>query len=243
LNTDDHEAAWSAYLEHQDVFAAVLRATGPWQINDGVDLVHDFLVERLPQALVSYDPQRGPIRPWLYTVFIRYAKRRLSEQVALRERLLSLESVGEVVTGQLDQGETLTAEQRQRVQDALRQLPDDLRAILLTYFGNGPEAGSIRTLARQFKWSRHRAGQTVLVALATLAAQLEEQGILTDEEFAVCRAHFVHGETWEEVAVRLRKTQHQIRTLLKRALHKFGIAREERLDASIHQVIGSHKTR
>lgn len=227
MKADYHEAAWSVYLEHQDVFAAVLRATGPWQINEGMDLIHDFLVERLPQALVSYDPQRGTLEPWLYTVFIRYARRWLAKNSAFEERMVSLEKAGDAALEQpVWEKEFFPFVECQRVQTALAQLPDHLRTVLLTYFGHGQEAVSIRALARKFKWSRHRAFQMLLEGLAMIAVQLEEQGILTKEELAVCRARFMHSESWEEVATQCGKTPYQVRRLFEQALKKLGTSLE-----------------
>ncbi len=220
LISDKQKEAWSVYLEHQDVFAAVLKATGPWRIGDGIDLIHDFLVDRLPQALVTYDPERGPLRPWLFTVFIRYAKRRLLESASVQRRWLSLESVEEVGATQPGHDAVLTVDQRKRISDAVQELPSDLRSSLLAYFGDGPEAGNLRSLARKFNWSRHHSRQTILRALATLAARLGEGGILTENELQVCHAHFLRGEKWQEIAGRMEITEHQARSLLKSALAK-----------------------
>lgn len=218
---DKQSDAWSVYLENRDIFAAGLKATGPWEINAGMDVLHDFLVERLPQALVTYDPEQGPMRPWLFTVFVRYARRRLLERASVKNRWLSFESLTDAEMVRLVQEKPLSEEQKKRIRNALQKLPYEFQMCLLTYFGNEPEFGNIRALARKFDWSRHRAQQVLLRALAALSAQLKE-GVLADEELEVCRAHLVHGETWERIAGKLKKSEHQARSLMKSALTKFG---------------------
>src|SRR2546423_115579 len=87
--SDQQRQAWAIFEEYQDVFAAVLHATAPWRPDEGHDAVSDFLTDRLPRALLSYNPERGELRPWLYTVFLNYT-RRWRRRRASADRLLTL---------------------------------------------------------------------------------------------------------------------------------------------------------
>lgn len=218
------QQAWSVYLEHQGVFASVLKSISPLQIADGMDLVHDFVIERLPQALASYDPDVGPIRPWLSVVFQRYARRRLAERASLQKRCLSLESLGGIILPQSDSDRTPSLEQQQSIEDAFKELPDESRSILFAYFGNGPESGNFRALARRFNLSRHRAQQSFFLALGSLAERLEGKGVLSREEIRICRAHLISGQSFAEIAECFGETEDEIRSLLRSALATLGAA-------------------
>jgi DNA-directed RNA polymerase specialized sigma24 family protein len=217
---DRRQQAWAVYAEHQDVFAAVLTHTGPWGVNDGLDLVHDFLVDRLPQALVSYDARIGPLPPWLYRVFANYARKRRLERAAVQKRWQSLAGVGEPAAPASDEGEA--AADDRCVGDALGQLAPEERDTLHAYFGRAPEAGNVRAVARRFRWSRHRARQVLLQALGALAARLHGTEALTGEEADVCQAYLAGGEGLEGIGRRLHKSEDEIGSLLRGGLKTLG---------------------
>ena len=223
VDADYQEEAWSVYKENQDVFASVLRATGPWQLQDGMDLVHDFVVDQLPQALITYSPNRGPIKPWLFTVFRHYARRRILEISSLRKRWTSEDFAEPFLLSQHDES-YLSAEEKIGLRNAVQQLPEEQRLSLSVYFGNSHDAGSLNALARKFQWSKHKSKQTLLRAIAAVAALIGEKGILTSLELDICQAKLVREEEWPSIAARLGKTEYQARSLLKNALEKLSVS-------------------
>ena len=223
LDVHYREKAWSVYSQNQDVFTSVLRRTGPWRLQDGMDLVHDFVVDRLPQALTTFDSARGPIKPWLFTVFGRYARRRLREISSLHKRWTNEDFAEPILLPQPEVSD-LRPDQTIIVRNAVNQLPEDQRMSLSLYFGKGRDAGSLNAIARKFDWSKHKSKQTILKAIASVAALIEERGILTTLELDVCRARLVGELDWESIAVRIGKTEHQIQSLLKSALQKLSVS-------------------
>src|SRR5262249_51255623 len=141
------QIAWGVYLTHQDVIRAVLRLTGPWRVLDGADVAHDFLVERLPAALTTYDPEVGPLRPWLFAVFHHYARRRAGQLTAVRRGEVTLGWLSEDMPAAPAAPKPLGAGQLRAVVSALENLPPNQRALLEFYFGGGAAAGNLRALS------------------------------------------------------------------------------------------------
>jgi DNA-directed RNA polymerase specialized sigma subunit len=212
---------WSVYLDNRDVFAGVLRSTGGWTVADGLDVIHDFVIDRLPDALKSYDPERGKIKNWLFIVFLRYAKRRKLELVSWSKRKIDLDSIPELPSQNANIDKSFFSYLQNKITSKMEGLDKEHKMALVTYFGEESESGNIRALARKFKWSRYKAEQKVLEGLAMLSAQLNENSLLSDTEQSVCRSYFSDKKPWEEIAKAIGMSEHQARMVLKASIAKF----------------------
>lgn len=218
---EKNSQVWSIYLNNQDVFASVLKLTGRWQVDEGIDLIHDFILDRLPIAIHSFDPQKGKIKSWLFIVFIRYAKRRRLELNSNSKRKIDLDNIGELPQGGTSIDEYHLTFQRKKVNYALNTLNKTHQEILQTFFGDSSSANNVRALARKYNLSRHRAEKMLLEGLAMLSAQLNEPGILSKEEMLISKYYFLEGKAWERIAELTGKTEFHARSTLKNALTKF----------------------
>jgi hypothetical protein len=213
--------SWSVYLKNRDVFAGVLRSTGRWTVEDGLDVIHDFIIDRLPDALKSYDPERGKIKNWLFIVFLRYVKRRKLELSSWAKRKIDLDSIPELPNRVATIDESFLHSGQDQVFAKMKDLDKEHSDALTTYFGEGSESDNIRALARKFKWSRYKAEQKVLEGLAMLSTQLNENSLLSDTEQSVCRSYFLEKKSWEEIAKAIGTSEHQARMMLKASIAKF----------------------
>lgn len=236
--------AWSIYLQHENVFASVLAATGPWPANEGTDLIHDFLIERLPKSLRSYDPNVGPIPPWLYTVFLNYAKRRLIDQRSLHKKWVSLTDLPGPANEQLDQSSSSSVADQtvsntdHTVKDALDRLPIDHRSVLLTFFGGRPNAGNLRATARQLQCSRHQVRRVLFEALGELAIALQGKGVLSEEELLICQDFLLLGKSWKQISEKTRIAEQEAELLLRSALRALCSSLTR---IAFHLICDSHK--
>lgn len=212
------QEALNLYVAHRDLFEHVLRRIAPVGVEDGLDLVHEFLLDRLPLALRSYKPAVGDIEPWLYTVFLNYAKRWRMESARLRTRWVDLEHLDFVATCPEPDVEP-DASLLPTVRAEVEALPSDARTAVLDYFGNGSAAGSVRAVAKKNGWTKHSTRAAILEGLARLAVTLSTD-ILADVEREVVRLRLAEGLSWSEVARRLRRSEHQARSALNTALSR-----------------------
>jgi DNA-directed RNA polymerase specialized sigma24 family protein len=198
LNEEEQrKRAWSVYLDHVDVFHAVLRHTGPWRISEGVDVVNDFVVERLPKALNTYDPSR-PLRPWLYTIFDRYARRKRGEISGVLDRAVYLGHLVEELPARRPDTEAATAEQLSTIAAAIEELPRDLKQCLHAYFNPGPTAGSFRAIAARAGISRYESKRRIFAALAAILDLLKPHELFPAEEFQVAHSYLEEAATYPE---------------------------------------------
>jgi RNA polymerase sigma factor (sigma-70 family) len=212
---------WSVYQGNQEIFASVLHVTGKWTIDEGLDLIHDFIVDKLPSALKTYDPEKGELKKWLYIVFLRYAKRRRIEISRSRNRTVDLDSLPGLIDESISSDKFVAYLQHQDIVDALGDIDQKHRLILNFYFGDEKKSGNIREIARKFEISRHLAEKMVLEGLAILSVKLNEPGILSNEEWEVCKYYLAQKYTWQRVAEKIDKTENQARNILRNALGKF----------------------
>jgi RNA polymerase sigma factor (sigma-70 family) len=227
------QQAWSIYAKHLHVLHAALRGAGRLGILEGMDLVHDFVLERLPRALASYNPQVGPIEPWLFAVFRRYLNRCLREEAAARRGWLSLEPWEDSIPAKADTAEVLSPARLDRVREALRKLPDELRSVLLAYFGRGPGSGNERALSRMLHLSRYTVRQRLLTAMNDLAAQLEGEDFFSQEELRACRDCLVERKGRDDIAAELGKTREEVESLVRNVLTTLGAALTQAIAAPV----------
>jgi hypothetical protein len=218
------QQAWQVYGQHLSVLQSALHGIGGLGVLDATDLLHDFLVDRLPSALASYDPQVGPIEPWLYAVFRRYVNRCLREDAVSRKKWSSLHGWEGAIKGTTDKTEPLSPGLVAYVRDALARLPDQMRLVLLAYFGTGGDSGSERALARMLHVSRYAVRRQLLIALCDLATQLRDTRLFSAKELRACQDRLVESRKWEDIATDIGTSRDEAESLVRNVLITLGTA-------------------
>jgi len=162
---------WRLYLEEQSVFEGVfadLRAKGTVISRElATDLIHEFLIERAPFALATFQPDRGELRSWLFVVFRRF----------VLGTYRSSQRSGDILKRwQKDLTATPSDNYPGLEQDLLAVkavtagLPEDERRALTTFFG--ADGASVRAVARALGISRWKATRLILQGAARVVRDL-----------------------------------------------------------------------
>jgi len=213
------DSALEVYLANTDLFLKALRMVRLPSTEDRLDVLHTFLLERLPAALTAYNPQIGELRPWLFTVFLNYLRWQSIAIARASERWVDVAVLDRIGTEPTQ--EDLSPQLLSAVQSARQQLGRETRTALLLYFGDGPEAGSIRAVARAQRWTNHSTRVYIVEGLAHLAS-IVRSDLLSEEERVVCRLRLSEQTPWSEVAARIGCTETQARSLFRSAVTKLG---------------------
>jgi RNA polymerase sigma factor (sigma-70 family) len=169
MDVTDWRTIWSLYAEQGHVFRAVftnLRRRGVHLPDDvAADLIHEFLLEKAPKALETFEPTRGALEGWLFVVFRRYVLGALRSQEERRRslQLHVMKDEDELVSS------TPSPEMHvdlQRVREAVNALPADQQAALRVYLAS--EQSSRREVAKSLGISRWAADRLVSEALDTI---------------------------------------------------------------------------
>lgn len=165
---------WKLYLDNQRVFWGVfstLRRRGV-AISDeeATDLIHEFLLERAPQAIATYNPDRGEIESWLFVVFRRFvmgtyrSNRRMESLLKMwGSEFHDFATAGVEKDYEIDQD--LNA-----VKSALRDLTAQEKRAVTLFFEN--RRNSVRSVARELGLSRWKTARTIAQAGAKVALAL-----------------------------------------------------------------------
>lgn len=129
------------------------------------DLTHEFLMERAPAALATFNPALGERAGWLFVVFRRFVIGAARTR-ARRQRLLAslVEEGTDVASGEDELRLDLGALQR-----ALADLSAEERQVVEQVTAAN---GTVRSAARALGWSRWRTTQALTAALQKLTGQL-----------------------------------------------------------------------
>ena len=198
------DEVWNVYLTYQDTFRAALggmhRLGYPVSDAEALDLIADFVTYRLVEALESYRPSAGDLRPWLRVVFRRYAMDRLRRDARRQQLLAQLEDpepVGAVTVEALDAA---------RLRGLVEGLSDTYREVLRIALG---DPGGVRAVARELDITRYRARELYLSALAAVASHFRHGDV-----WALARQVYAEGRPIAEVAIAAGKGEREVRRLL-----------------------------
>jgi RNA polymerase sigma factor (sigma-70 family) len=153
-------SVWALYKDFPGVFHRALVELSVQQ-DQHADMIHEFLLERAPDALRSFDPSRGEIAPWLYVVFRRFALGRLQNdrrRVEVLEELAREPSVADSIDDPLD---------TERMSNAWRKLPGLEQRALRAYLEHGVQGAT-----RAMGVSPWHVKRIVILALAKLLLDL-----------------------------------------------------------------------
>jgi len=167
---------------------------------ESLDLIHSFFVDEWASVVRNYRPDRGALRVYLYSAFVRYARR-----VILRERRLRGELLDETaLASYLEQPHSGASDPETRldvdaVNAILRALPEAERNVLTEYLDGASE----RELADRYRVSRYRIRETLAATIVRVAMQLERPVFIGQREWEVTRSIIGGGRTVKQAADRL----------------------------------------
>jgi len=180
------------------------------------DLATVFVVNHLPQALLSFDPARGEGKEtaWLTTVLYRHALRHALTERRVRVAFDVAFDVADTSAGPEELVE------RARWEEALRDLPRALDALpeasrrsLALYFGLDGRERSLRQVAAALGTSAYLARCAIVHGMAGLAVHLQASDVLDPQEREVARALFVEGQQPQAVAKALELSDRAVRNV------------------------------
>jgi RNA polymerase sigma factor (sigma-70 family) len=195
-----------------DALARLARQGFVVQPGDALDLIHDFFANAWEGLAARYDPACGSAASYVYTAFVRFARQRIIRLRRWGLRLQDLASLtnqvaAEAVLSPLDS--RVRNEEVKRLQEALSELPQERRTVLLDYFASGPR--SQRHLARKYQVSRYQLHELLLNGFGQLVVRLAARGALPSPDREVAVALWCEGWDLEETAARLGRSVQQVR--------------------------------
>lgn len=213
---------WDPYREFAEILSVACGPTAyesalrrlarqgfpPWQL-DLLGLAENFVQSRLPQALQTFDLQRGAGKEaaWLERVFYRFALRLLLSDRTHRHHLHLVEAVEAFPDSTTPETLLLRREENlhlTQLQVELDRLPSREQTAVRLYFGFSP--GRERTLseiAGELGCSEYLARTAVVRGLAMLTARLNAPGPFTPNEFELLKLLFLEGLELGPAAERL----------------------------------------
>jgi RNA polymerase sigma factor (sigma-70 family) len=208
----------TAYTQYRPLFcdalARLARRGLVWPFQDFEDLRHDFFAYAWQGLTEHYDPTRGSAAGYVYGAFLRFARQRILQSQSMRPLVQDLADLAEQVAEQarLSPLESVVrGEEMELLQEALGELPAELRALLLEFFALGPR--SRRRLARKYGMSRHRVDELLLNGFGQLAVRLGARGPWPLPDWEVAFALWGEGRKVEETAARLGQPVEKVRAL------------------------------
>jgi DNA-directed RNA polymerase specialized sigma24 family protein len=155
---------WATYVAHRETFRRAvnrLRRAG-WTIDADFedDLVHEFLLDRVPHVLKVHDPSRGPLEALLFVSFVHFAVTQLR---TLRRQARLLDALAERWTS-ADEASLEQPHDLSQVRSLLDELPSTHKAALESFLTHG----SLRAAAASIGLSRWQTRRRVLAALRSI---------------------------------------------------------------------------
>jgi RNA polymerase sigma factor (sigma-70 family) len=178
---------------------------------DTWDLIHDFIADAWEGLAERYDPACGPVAGYVYGAFVRFARQWVLRVQRWRPRLQDMaclaDTASEAALSPLDA--IVRDEEAELLREALAELPEESRTLLLDFFGSGPR--SRRKLADKYHMSRYRAHELLINAFGQLVTRLAARGVWPSADREVAVALWCEGWGPEEAAARLGRPAQQVR--------------------------------
>jgi DNA-directed RNA polymerase specialized sigma24 family protein len=209
LRTED------AYLKLRPVFlqglAAVARQGFVTPPSDGMDIIHDFFLEEWAAVQRTFDAAKGPLEPYVYRAFIRFARSRIVRMRRLSHATLDSRIISGLVVPAVEPSESDL--KREDIESALRTLGPDQRALLGDYLESGD---SERLIASRHRLSRYRLRKQISEALWQVAVRLWQPAAIETRDWKVAVAVWRDARSIDETAALLGLSTHQVRSSLRR---------------------------
>jgi RNA polymerase sigma factor (sigma-70 family) len=212
---DPKRQEWEqAYLDLLPLFSSILvrlaKQGFAHRAGEGLDVVHDFFLQRWPAVKRGFDGERGTLSAYAGTAFVRFARQRLAADA--RYRALLDEPSNDLPAAP----ESTDPYDLRALTDALERLSPADRELLCTRFG--AVNPSERELAEQRSESRHTVRQELAAALTRLVLSLQDRQLLSASDSAVAHALFVQGLSTKQAAAVTGQTVQRVRALRTKLL-------------------------
>jgi RNA polymerase sigma factor (sigma-70 family) len=194
---------------------------------DGMDLVHDFYLEVVPDLLERYEPERAQFSTYLYGAFLRFARPRIIRELRWKGMLTDLEELPQgwkLATWPefVDAAESSDAD---ALSEAIGQqfalLPSSLRVVVNARIVEGL---SERDAARRLKITRYAVRQRTAEALGRLAVGIGEDHRITGEFRPLAVRVWRDGRSLMEAAAELGLSRAKARAAYRRLLASVVVA-------------------
>jgi RNA polymerase sigma factor (sigma-70 family) len=190
-------------------------------LDEGLDLIHDFLLDEYKGLRERFDPIRGRFTTLLFAAFTRYASFRVARLRRWSEGLVGDDGVRHASDATPEEEIPLDEANILRV---LSKLERNESALLQARFGAGL---SERSLARRMGVSRYAIRKQLVEALGKLAAELGDRGDVPEAEWHIARALWSERRSLDDVAAELGITRERARRAAQRAIARFERAFEK----------------
>jgi RNA polymerase sigma factor (sigma-70 family) len=175
-----------------------------------------FFADAWNGLAARYDPTGGPVAPYVYGAFVRFARQYITRSQKWKPRLQDIAGVADQVAarGSPSPLDLLVGnEESEQLQEALAELPQEGRTALLDYIA----LRSLRKLATQYGTTRYHVEELLINALGQLVVRLDARGAWPAAlDRAVALARWRDGWDIDETASRLRRPASQVRETLDR---------------------------
>lgn len=196
------------------VLARLARQGYPLSPADGLDLIHAFVVDHWERLRETYDPDAGPLEPYLAVAFERFARRESLRRRRLQARLLDPDSLESLVA---DVPEPDRQADIALVRDVLDAVPDEVRIPIAAFF----EHGSERDAAKALGWTRHRFRMALAQSVAHVAVRIGRPPGISQHDWAVTELVLGTGRTADQAARTLGRDPSEVRRTHRATLSSF----------------------
>jgi hypothetical protein len=205
---------WRLYLEQQRVFEGVfadLRSKGTVISKEmATDLTHEFLMERAPYALATFQSERGDLEPWLFVVFRRFV---LGTYRSNQRSVSILSRWHQDLVSSGNQGYAGLEQDLRTIEAATADLPSDEKHALTAFLSD--EGGSVRAVARSLSLSRWSATRLVLQGVARVIRALNVDIGVAPSDLEIVVSGQTDEKSIEKAAAATKRSANEVRHAIK----------------------------
>lgn len=176
--------------------------------DEGRDVIHDFYLEAWDGVRNRHQPSLGAFSTYVVGAFVRFAKRRLAQMQAYRNRFVDFDSQFHLASDLSPLDRLESTQQVELVRSALDKLPGLQRQCLVAYVSN--EGATERELAQRAATSRHTVRKALAEGLANLARAYADN-CLSQKDADLLALAWEDGRVSEDIALRVGMSPSEVR--------------------------------
>jgi RNA polymerase sigma factor (sigma-70 family) len=189
------EEAYRTYRPHLlRVVAALARRGYRSDPLTALDLIHAFFEEEWSRLLETYDPSRGPLRPYIQVAFFRFARRRIVRLGRISSQGMSpseLQRIAGSEGNKIERGVDTS-----RVRTAMQMLSPLDSDVLESYLEHPSERG----VAERLGLTRYQVRESLSRAVGTVAVNLDRPPSISRQDWSVTTEVLRKGRTLAQAA-------------------------------------------